>query len=658
MAKAGGRWLTAKAYTTVGGVAGAIEKTAEDAYERLTAVQKDAARRLFLSLVTPGEGQVDTRARSAFPNDPQQLEIIDLFANPKTRLLVTSYETVPEPTRPGREAHSTVEVAHEALIKQWKTLRDWVGASRQKLRDRTSILRSKGEWEENGQDEKFLLDPGVHLERGRALLANPGDVAVDDIRDYVSRSIEKDKHRLAAERGAALEVQKRIAEAAEQQKTAAAQMRIADAERQAREAAEVAATEAKARAAAEAQARAAADDAAREAKARAQAQGQAREAADEAARQAKRTAEEEKKAAVAGKRTARVALIGFAAALLVAGLAGWQFVQARASAAQARASAAQARTNLLAAQISQSRYLALVAQQKHGEGDAGTAIPLALDILPDATIGDDRPNVPEAVSELDGAWRDLREQFVLAHQFSVRSAAFSLDGRRLVTTSGNTAQIWNPVSGQPLGDPLVGHAKLVIEAGLSADGERVVIRSDDNTAQIWDVVSGKPIGAPFANVTDAAFGPDGNRIVTTSLDKTAQIWDVASGKPIGEPLKGHEGAVVSARFSPDGTRVVTASSDATARIWDAASGQPIGEPLGNEQTVISAEVSPDGRRVVTVSGDYTARIGTLRAASRLASPSSAQYLVRLSALIAAASSPPLETLPTFGTSRTARKWAN
>ena len=54
--------------------------------------QKDAARRLFLRLVTPGEGQADTRARSVIPDDPEQREIVSLFANPKTRLLVTGYD--------------------------------------------------------------------------------------------------------------------------------------------------------------------------------------------------------------------------------------------------------------------------------------------------------------------------------------------------------------------------------------------------------------------------------------------------------------------------------------------------------------------------------------------------------------------------------------
>ena len=123
--------LTAEAYTAVGGVAGAIEKTAEDAYERLTPSQKDAARRLFLRLVTPGEGQADTRARSVIPDDPEQRDIVSLFANPKTRLLVTGYETLQGAARAGSEARSTVEVAHEALIQRWPTLRDWVRANRE-----------------------------------------------------------------------------------------------------------------------------------------------------------------------------------------------------------------------------------------------------------------------------------------------------------------------------------------------------------------------------------------------------------------------------------------------------------------------------------------------------------------------------------------------
>ena len=109
-------------------------------------------------------------------------------------------------------------------------------------------------------------------------------------------------------------------------------------------------------------------------------------------------------------------------------------------------------------------------------------------------------------------------------------------------------------------------------AAFSPDGKRIVTASGDKTARIWDADSGKPIGEPLKGhedaVVSAAFSPDGKRIVTASRDKTARIWDADSGKPIGEPLKGHEDAVVSAAFSPDGKRIVTASADKTARIWD------------------------------------------------------------------------------------------
>ncbi|PWB90475.1 hypothetical protein C5688_10780, partial [Methylocystis sp. MitZ-2018] len=206
--------LTAEAYTEVGGVSGAIQKTAERAYAALTPAQQEAARRLFLRLVTPGEGQEDTRARSVIPNDPQQRNIIDLFSDRRTRLLVTGYGALQgQSTQTEGDIQATVEVAHEALIRRWSTLRKWVDTNRDKLRARAAIMRAKADWEESGKAGKFLLDPGVQLERGRDLLENLGDVPVDDLRDFVSLSIEKENLRLEAEREAQLADEKRISEA-------------------------------------------------------------------------------------------------------------------------------------------------------------------------------------------------------------------------------------------------------------------------------------------------------------------------------------------------------------------------------------------------------------------------------------------------------------
>jgi len=234
--------LTAEGYTEVGGVAGAIEKTAEAAYERLSQDQKDAARRLFLRLVIPGEGQADTRARSLIPQDPEQRDVIKLFSDPKIRLLVTGVAPLQGAAREG-DMRATVEVAHEALIQRWPTHRAWVAQNRENLRARAAILRSMEEWEEKDRNDDYLLPSGVQLERGKALLASPGDVPIDDIRDYVERSVKKEDDRAAAEREAELADQKRIA----------------DAERKAKEAAEEAARQATARAAAETGLRAAAE---------------------------------------------------------------------------------------------------------------------------------------------------------------------------------------------------------------------------------------------------------------------------------------------------------------------------------------------------------------------------------------------------------------
>ena len=70
----------------------------------------------------------------------------------------------------------------------------------------------------------------------------------------------------------------------------------------------------------------------------------------------------------------------------------------------------------------------------------------------------------------------------------------------------------------------------VMSAAFSPDGKRIVTASRDKTARIWDAATGKPIGEPLKGHEDAvhsaAFSPDGKRIVTASEDKTARIWDV------------------------------------------------------------------------------------------------------------------------------------
>ena len=206
------------------------------------------------------------------------------------------------------------------------------------------------------------------------------------------------------------------------------------------------------------------------------------------------------------------------------------------------------------------------------------------------------------------------------HTDDVWSAAFSPDGKRVVTASvDQTARLWDVESGNEIAVSK-GHTNSVWSAAFSADGKRVVTASSDRSARLWDTESGAEIAALKGHTDDvwrAAFSPDGKRVVTASSDESARLWDVESGKEVAV-LKGHTDDVVSAAFSADGKRVVTASSDETARLWDMDSGNELAVLKGHTDDVWSAVFSPDGKCVVTASSDKTARLWDVESGKEIA----------------------------------------
>jgi WD40 repeat protein len=196
------------------------------------------------------------------------------------------------------------------------------------------------------------------------------------------------------------------------------------------------------------------------------------------------------------------------------------------------------------------------------------------------------------------------------HGETVTSAAFRPDGAQVVTASNDgVAIIWDAETGEPLAT-LKGHGAGVTSAAFSPDGARIVTASGDGTARVWDVRTAKEVVKPYVHskaVRSAVFSPDGARIVTASDDNVARIWDAATSAVLAT-LEGHRDKGVFAGFSPDGARIVTASWDGTARIWDAGRSAVLLKLEGHGGSVVAAAFSPDGGRVVTGSNDNTARI--------------------------------------------------
>jgi hypothetical protein len=126
--KRNGRQLTTRAYEEIGKVHGALSQRARETYHALPTLEHQRlARTMFLRLVEPGMTLQDTTCRSVTLNELSRSilskthilqEVIDPFLNAH---LLTVTDT------PG--APSTIEIGHDALIREWPDLADWLEAS-------------------------------------------------------------------------------------------------------------------------------------------------------------------------------------------------------------------------------------------------------------------------------------------------------------------------------------------------------------------------------------------------------------------------------------------------------------------------------------------------------------------------------------------------
>jgi WD40 repeat protein len=560
-----GRMLTHAAYEQTGGVSGAIVQRTESVFAGLSSPQQEVAKRALLRLVWVGaaEDNAEASRRVALEEmDGEAQRVLQVMAD--ARLLVIG--------QGGEDGELTVEVAHEALIRKWSRLREWLDEDREFLLWRRRLQVSREIWKHNGKDEASLLHGTPLREAERWLTLREALLAGEDgafIRDSLAvdereRAARRRRRRrfLGAASGLAVVFMLLAGLAGWQSLTALSQ--------------ELAAT----------------------ARSRLQIDPEQSLMLGIEAVKAQHTHEAYDVLKLALQSSLVVALsdkldfltqVGFSPDGKILATVGkdhkprlWDFDGQRLSNPRSPKKLPDP-INILATDRRWTRVLT-------NNADHSASV---LETVSGRVLG-----------KLEG------------HQGLLTGAAFSPDGTAVVTASEDgTARLWDMRSFQLL-RVLRGHADRLTDAVFSHDGKRVATASVDETAILWDARDGQKLAqlkGHQSTVNSVRFSADDQRVVTASGDNTALVWDARSGKRLAR-LEGHVDSVTFADFSPaDPGLILTISRDRVGKVWKSLSAShwdwhPVNELRGHADILTAATFSPDGKFIVTVSRDRSVRV--------------------------------------------------
>ncbi|MBV8301213.1 MAG: hypothetical protein JOY68_04760, partial [Candidatus Dormibacteraeota bacterium] len=582
-----GRTMRRSAYLESGGVRGAVARLAERVYSGLDHTQQSAARSIFLRLAGAGEGDAAVRRRVALAEfdadrDPAVATTLDALAT--GRLLTIS--------------EGSVEVAHEALLREWPRLQGWLDEDREGQRLHAHLIAAASDWDSRGRDTADLYR-GARLSAALDWTATHTPELNERERDFVTRSREQSQREVARQRRQNRRLRSLLAGVAALLIVAIAAGLVAFGQKQS------------------------ADAAARVALARQLgAEALIAPRVDEALLLAR-----EAVLLDASAQTESTLL----ATLLRAPSAIGTFstpigVQPEEVAVSGDGRTLAVSENTGAVNFFDTRtYRQIHAPLSNyngglvGLGTMGYAGPFfySIHVFPPRPSG---PNPPETLDLFDAASMVKMHSFTVTDTFINNSTGpidpvlGSPDGRDFWfvfdITPGNSSDgttyvdRWETSSGKvtELALPTVGLGGAELLAG-----DRLLVVTDSGVVTVDGLSMRELSSIPLnlGSVQVSAISPDGKRLATTSGNGgTFAIWDLTAQPPqMITPSESHAAGINGLEFTPDSRDLVTASADDTAAVWDAASGTLVTRLTGHSSAINGLSVSPDGAALYTASAD-------------------------------------------------------
>ncbi|WP_078624075.1 hypothetical protein [Streptomyces monomycini] len=555
-----GRTLTLEGYEATGGIHGAIAQTAEHFYSRLAPPHAEAARRILLRLITPGEGTTpDTRR----PVD--RAELATTGAGPRA---AADPDTVLYRLADARLVTldgDTAELAHEALITAWPRLLGWIEGDRERLRRHRRLTDAARNWHDRARDTGALLR-GVELIEARESFHAPGQpgelTALEE--EFLQQSVRAEARRSRRRRQfmAALGVLLVLALTA----TAIAVRKTTAAETQQRLAV----------------------------------------SREQAVRADQMTERRPEAAMVLALRAYRQAPTAEARSSLLNAYSRFYANQLTGHSSPV-SSLAFAPDGQTLATASADHSVKLWDVRSHGLLATLTG---HTEMVNTVAFSPDGHTLATASNDRSVKLWDARSHRLLAtltgHTDMAEGVAFSPDGRTLASSSGDrTVRLWDvrTYRGRAV---LTGHTDRVARLAFSPDGRMLASADTGRTTRLWDVSSHQPIAVltdRTGAVRTVAFSPDGRTLATTGNLNGVRLWDVRSHRLLAT-LSGHTDVVQQVTFSPDGGMLASASFDGTVRLWQPRN-RVLLTTLSAGKPAYAVAFSPDGRTLASTGKDST-----------------------------------------------------